>query len=167
MKTQMIRTMLYQSHNWGNNWQTMLDWCNISKPGGKGSTLLVWGMNIQNVQIGDVMLIHDDGPRLHWRLSVIDSLIQGNDGFVWLVNVHTINRVMSRPISRLYPSEISYPPTDHNNSKQSSTTEPMIYNNDSEISKERSSKEGKKPFGGVDSPTISPPGGCRELDTIV
>ena len=35
------------------------------------------GQNIHNVRVGDVVLIHDDGPRLHWRLGVIDSFIQG------------------------------------------------------------------------------------------
>jgi len=102
------------------------------------------GMNIQNVQIGDVVLIHDDGPRLHWRLGVIDSLIQGNDGFVRSANVRTSNRVTSRPISRLYPLEISHPPTDHDNSKQDSLTEPVIHNNDSEISNRPRREAAKK-----------------------
>ena len=35
---------------------------------------------------------------------------QGNDGLVRAVNVHTNNRITSRPISRLYPLEISSPP---------------------------------------------------------
>lgn len=70
------------------------------------------GMNVQNVKVEDMVLIHNDGPRLHWRLGVIDSLIQGNDGLVRAVNVRTNNRVTSRPISRLYPLEVSHPPDD-------------------------------------------------------
>ena len=68
------------------------------------------GRNAQSVKMGDIALIHDDGPRLHWRLAIVDSLIQGNDGLVRAVNVRTNNRITSGPISRLYPSEISSPP---------------------------------------------------------
>ena len=67
------------------------------------------GMNMQNVEVGDVVLIHDDGPRLQWRLGIVDSLLQGNDGLVRAVNVRTNNRITSRPISRLYPLEVSLP----------------------------------------------------------
>ena len=81
---------------------------------------------MQNVKVGEVVLIHDDGPRLHWRLSIIDSFIQGNDGLVRAVNVRTSNRVTSRPISRLYPLEVSLPPDDQ--SKHSSPTEPITQN---------------------------------------
>jgi len=70
----------------------------------------VSGRNAQSVKVGDIVLIHDDGPRLHWRLAIVDSLIQGNDGLVRAVNVHTNNRITSRPINRLYPLEISSPP---------------------------------------------------------
>ena len=78
------------------------------------------------MKVGDVVLIHDDRPRLHWRLGVIDSLIQGNDGLVRAVNVRTSNRVTSRPISRLYPLEVSLPPDDQ--SEHSSPTEPITRN---------------------------------------
>ena len=84
------------------------------------------GLNMQNVKVGEVVLIHDDGPRLHWRLGIIDSFIQGNDGLVRAVNVRTSNRVTSRPISRLYPLEVSLPPDDQ--SKHSSPTEPITQN---------------------------------------
>ena len=39
-------------------------------------------MNMQNVKVGDMVLIHHDGPRLHQKLDIVDSLIQGNDGLV-------------------------------------------------------------------------------------
>ena len=81
------------------------------------------GLNIQNVRVGDIVMIHDDGPRLHWRLGVINSLIPGKDGLVRAVNVRTSNRVTSRPISRLYPLEVSLPPDDQ--SGHSSPTEPI------------------------------------------
>ena len=79
------------------------------------------GINIQNVKAGDVVLIHNDGHRLHWRLGIVDSLIQGNDGLVRAVNVRTNNRVTSRPISRLYPLEVSL--TSDNQTEHSNATE--------------------------------------------
>ena len=57
----------------------------------------------------EVVLIHDDGPRLHWRLGLVDSLITGNDGLVQAANVRTSNQITSRPITKLYPLEVSAP----------------------------------------------------------
>ena len=76
------------------------------------------------MKVGDIVLIHDDGPKLHWRLGVIDSL--RNDGLCRAMNVRTSNRVTSRPISRLYPLEVSLPPDDQ--SEHSSPTEPITRN---------------------------------------
>jgi len=42
----------------------------------------VSGTNMQQVKVGGLVLIHNDGPRIRWRCSVVDSLIQGNDGLV-------------------------------------------------------------------------------------
>ena len=90
-------------------------------------------MNMQNVKVGDVVLIHNDGPRLHWKLSIVDSLIQGNDGLVRAVNVRTNNRVTSRQISRLYPLEVSLPSnnqTEHSNATEittNSTEDGILY----------------------------------------
>ena len=61
--------------------------------------------NVQKIKEG-VVLIHDDGPRLHWRLGLVDSLITGNDGLVRAANVRTSNQITSRPITKL---EISAP----------------------------------------------------------
>ena len=56
---------------------------------------------------------HDDGPRLYWKLGVVDSLIQGNDSLVRAVNLRTNNRITSRSISRLFPLEVSLSSNDH------------------------------------------------------
>ena len=65
------------------------------------------GANMQRVKVGDAVLIHNDRSRLHWpwRLGVVDSLIQGNDGLVRAVNVKTNNQATSQLISRPYPLE--------------------------------------------------------------
>jgi len=67
---------------------------------------------MQQVNIEDVVLIHNDGPRIHWELGVLESLIQGNDGLVHAVNVRANNQVTSHPIARLYPLEVTLPPDD-------------------------------------------------------
>ena len=32
------------------------------------------GSNTQQVKVGDVVLIHDDSPRINWRMAVIESV---------------------------------------------------------------------------------------------
>ena len=65
------------------------------------------GNNQQRVKVGDVILIHDDKPRLNWKLAVIKELVEGNDGLVRAANVRTKNGITSRPIAKLYPLEVS------------------------------------------------------------
>ena len=65
----------------------------------------------QLIKKGDVVLIHNDKPRLKWKLAVIEELLPGNDGLVRAANVRTDNFVTSRPISRLYPLEVSTTPS--------------------------------------------------------
>ena len=40
------------------------------------------GNNNQTVKVGDIVQIHDEGPRLTWLLAVIEELITGNNGLV-------------------------------------------------------------------------------------
>ena len=67
------------------------------------------GSNSQRIKIGEVVLIHDDGPRIRWRLGVVNGLITGNDGLVRTAYVRTSTHVTNRPITRLYPLEVSAP----------------------------------------------------------
>ena len=67
------------------------------------------GSNSQRIKIGEVVLIHDDGPRIRWRLGVVNGLITGNDGLVRAANVRTSTHVTNRSITRLYPLEVSAP----------------------------------------------------------
>ena len=52
---------------------------------------LVTGNNNQNISIGDVVQINDDGPRSQWNLAVIQELITGNDGKIRAAVVKTKN----------------------------------------------------------------------------
>ena len=65
------------------------------------------GTNQQHIRIGDVVQIHDDSPRSQWKLAVIKDLVKGNDGYIRSVTVRTANGITNRPITRLYPLEVS------------------------------------------------------------
>ena len=47
------------------------------------------GNNIQQMKAGDVVLVHDDTPRINWKYAVIESVIRGNDGLIRTVNICT------------------------------------------------------------------------------
>ena len=59
------------------------------------------------MQKGDVVIIHDDVPRVRWRLAVIEDLICGGDGLVRAAIVRTANKTTNRPITKLYPLELN------------------------------------------------------------
>jgi transposase InsO family protein len=65
------------------------------------------GSNNQRIRVGDVVLIHDDGPRIRWKLAVVEHLIHGNDGLCRAATVRTTSGVTSRPIVKLYPLEVN------------------------------------------------------------
>ena len=65
------------------------------------------GVNEQSVNIGDIVQIHDDVPRIQWKLRVIEGLNRGNDGYIRSVTVCTANGRTNRPIAHLYPLEVS------------------------------------------------------------
>ena len=67
----------------------------------------LWG-NIQSVKKGDVVIVHDDTPCVTWKLAVIEDLIVGRDGLTpRAAMIRTANGTTSRPISRLYPLELT------------------------------------------------------------
>ena len=65
------------------------------------------GNNIQQVKVGDVVLVHDDTPRVNWKYAVIESVIRGNDGLIRAVNIRTSTGKTTRPITKLYPLEVA------------------------------------------------------------
>ena len=67
------------------------------------------GTSKQTVNVGDVVLVHDDVPRLQWRLAVIEELIEGLDGFARAAKIRTSTGRTNRPIAKLYPLELSSP----------------------------------------------------------
>ena len=65
------------------------------------------GNNRQDIKVGDVVLIHDEGPRLDWKLTVVEELIVGGDGLVQAAIIRTSSGKTNRPIVKLYPLEVS------------------------------------------------------------
>lgn len=37
---------------------------------------------MQEVKVGDVVLVHDDVPRVNWKLAVIEAVNKGADGLI-------------------------------------------------------------------------------------
>jgi hypothetical protein len=57
----------------------------------------------------DVVLIHDEKPRREWKLSVIENVIRSADGEIRAADIRTANGKTNRPISKLYPLQVTEP----------------------------------------------------------
>jgi len=44
------------------------------------------GHNQQVIKKGDIGIVHDDTARLHWKLTIVEELIKGKDGYVRAAN---------------------------------------------------------------------------------
>ena len=65
------------------------------------------GNKCQKVRVGDIVQIHNEGPRINWRLAVVEELITGKDGLVRAANIRTSTGRTNRPIIKLYPLEVA------------------------------------------------------------
>ena len=59
------------------------------------------------MKVGDIVLIHDDTPRVQWKLAVIEGVNKEADGLIRSANVRTSTGRTNRPIARLYPLEVT------------------------------------------------------------
>ena len=55
----------------------------------------------QTLNVGDVCLIEENGPRIKWKLGRIEDLIKGKDNKVRAAVVKTMNGQLKRPINKL------------------------------------------------------------------
>ena len=65
----------------------------------------------KQVQVGDVVLVHDKLKRNRWRMAVVEQLYEGRDGFIRGCKVRSITKTgrvshFDRPINKLYPLEV-------------------------------------------------------------
>ena len=65
------------------------------------------GTHKERVRVGDVVIVHDESPRLKWHLAVVQELKRGNDNLVRSATIRTVNGLTNRPISKLYPLEVN------------------------------------------------------------
>ncbi|XP_062590223.1 uncharacterized protein LOC134251820 [Saccostrea cucullata] len=65
------------------------------------------GSRSQKIKVGDIVQIHEEKPRIMWKLAVVEELIQGRDGFVRAATLRTKNGLTNRPIVKLYPIEVN------------------------------------------------------------
>ena len=49
----------------------------------------ITGNNEQRGKIGDVVIIHDDTPRIKWKLAVIEGVNKGADGLIRSADIRT------------------------------------------------------------------------------
>ena len=66
----------------------------------------ITGNNKQCVNVGDIVLVHDDTVRVNWKLAIIESGNKGKDGLIRSANIRTANGRTNCPIVRLYPLEV-------------------------------------------------------------
>ena len=65
------------------------------------------GNNEQTIRVGDVVQVHDEVPRLRWKLAVAEELMSGRDGLTRAAKIRTGNGHTTRPIAKIYPLEIN------------------------------------------------------------
>ena len=65
------------------------------------------GTNEKSIKKGDVVLVHDKDPRSSWKLAVIEDVIRGGDGLVQAVHIRTSTGYTNRPVTKVYPPEIT------------------------------------------------------------
>jgi len=63
--------------------------------------------NKEVVSVGDVVHIHDDRPRVNWKIGLVTELHRGPDGLVRSVGLRTKTGLTNRPIRKLVPLEIT------------------------------------------------------------
>ena len=76
------------------------------------------GYNKQAIRVGDVVVVHDEKPRIQWRLAIVEELIKGRDNLICAAHIRMSTYKTTRPITKLYPLEVSNP--DEMNSQKAS-----------------------------------------------
>lgn len=65
------------------------------------------GVDVRKIKEGDVVQIHDESKRVHWKLGVVQDTLKGKDGLVRVAMVRTNSGVTNRPVTKLYPLEVN------------------------------------------------------------
>ena len=97
------------------------------------------GNNQQKIKTGDIVLIHDEKPRIDWRLAVIEDLIPGGDGLIRAASIRTSTGKTTRPITNLYPLEVNT--NLHTNTTADTTDDPNPTDDTSDTPSSRPQRE--------------------------
>ncbi|XP_053380188.1 uncharacterized protein LOC123561644 [Mercenaria mercenaria] len=65
------------------------------------------GQNKQTIKVGDVVQVHEDCPRLRWKLAVVEEQMPGKDGLTRSAMIRTGSGLTTRAIKKLYPLELN------------------------------------------------------------
>ena len=77
------------------------------------------GHNKEVIQVGDVVIVHDEKSRMQWKLAVVEGLIKGGDNLTRAAHIRIGSYQTTCPtIIKLYPLEVSSP--DEPNSQKAS-----------------------------------------------
>ena len=66
----------------------------------------------RTIEVGEIVIVHAENKRLHWRLGKVISLLPSKDGMVRAAIVKVLSKginkanYIKRPIEKLYPLEI-------------------------------------------------------------
>jgi len=69
----------------------------------------VSGHNKEVIKVGDVVIVHDEKPRMQWKLALVEGLIKGRDDLARTAHIKMGNYRTTRPIVKLYPLEVCNP----------------------------------------------------------
>ncbi|KAI9558404.1 hypothetical protein GHT06_015184 [Daphnia sinensis] len=61
------------------------------------------------IKESDVVLVHDEKPRKEWKMAFVENLIRSHDGKIRAAEIRTAKGKTNRPISKLYPLQVSEP----------------------------------------------------------
>ena len=123
------------------------------------------GVTNQTIRVGDIVLVHDDVPRLQWRLAVVEGLIKGLDGIARAAKICTSTGRTNRPIVKVFPLELSCETTDSPGSQEIKIADDPI--NETEPVCQKSTRNASiKACECIKNWTdiIRGPGGCPESD---
>ena len=95
-ESEITRRALLLQNFWKSDYLTALRECHRTT-----------GNNTQAIRVGDIVQVHNEGPRVYRRLALDEKLIKGNDGLVRAAHIRTSSGKTNRPIPKLYPLEIT------------------------------------------------------------
>ena len=105
----------------------------------------VSGHNKEVIKVGDVVIVHDEKPRMQWKLALVEGLIKGGDNLVRAAHIRIGSYRTTRPIVKLYPLEVSDP--DGVNPQESSDVVTTEGTRDSQPTVDRTSVKLDPPIG--------------------